>query len=73
MDDTTQMGVQLQKITANLPAAERTDQQRYELIIITLSNGHIIPVKLDRQTGDTWQGHLIAGNLSWRTIGHQQP
>lgn len=41
---------------------------RFEIIIVTLSNGHIIPVKLDRQTGETWQGHLVGGNLSWREI-----
>jgi|GEM_PF-6237977 len=44
------------------------DISRYEIIIVTLSNGHIIPVQLDKQTGETWQGHLVGGNLSWRKI-----
>lgn len=41
---------------------------KYEIIIVTLSNGHIIPVKLNKETGETWQGHLVGGNLSWRLI-----
>ena len=47
---------------------ESVPAERFEIIIVTLSNGHIIPIMLDKTEGKSWQGHLVGGNLSWRHI-----
>ncbi len=47
---------------------ENKPEGNFEVIIVTLSNGHIIPVLLNKASGESWQGHLITGTLSWRKI-----